>query len=286
MVPQAPAEDTGVRAGTADHPRRDVVPCSDSRRLAELDAVTTPATEPVFARPVSAVSPLETERLAVRWPGAAEPAVREVDLVVGARQRLVLTGASGSGKSTVLAALMRHLDPAVGQIRLGGTDTLRLAGDDVRTQLAWCGPASHLFDSTLRENLLLARPGADDDQLLAALRTAQLGDWMAALPSGLDTPLGAHGSPVSGGERQRLGVARAVLADRPFLLLDEPTAHLDAATSATLARDLLALTDNRGAVIVTHRPGEFAELPTLELPPTRTASGGTVPVGAGAPVAP
>ncbi|WP_249027232.1 ATP-binding cassette domain-containing protein, partial [Amycolatopsis lexingtonensis] len=107
-----------------------------------------------------------------------------------------------------------------------------------------------------------------DPDLRAALERAQLGPWFAGLPDGLDTTLGAHGTPVSGGERQRVGVARALLSDRPILLLDEPTAHLDAPTAAALAADVLAATEGRSALVVTHRPAEFASLPAVRLPGT------------------
>ncbi|HEX9334482.1 MAG TPA: ATP-binding cassette domain-containing protein, partial [Pseudonocardiaceae bacterium] len=121
-------------------------------------------------------------------------------------------------------------------------------------------------DSTLRENLRLANPDADDPRLTAGLREAQLGAWFDALPAGLDTRLGAHGTPVSGGERQRIGVARALLADRPILLLDEPTAHLDHTTAAALTAELLAHITGRAAVIVTHRSADLPDLPVIALP--------------------
>ncbi|PXY22333.1 thiol reductant ABC exporter subunit CydD [Prauserella muralis] len=236
-----------------------------ARRLASLGDTPAPATEPARPRPVPAATPLAAERLAVRWPGAGADAVRDVGLAVSPGSRIVLTGPSGSGKSTVLAALMRCLDPARGRVTVGGADARELAGTQVRAGIGWCGPASHLFDSTLRENLRLAAPHSTDAELVAALRAAQLGGWFAALPHGLDTALGAHGTPVSGGERQRLGVARTILADRPVLLLDEPTAHLDAATADVLAADLTELTTGRAAVIVSHRPDEFPALPAVPL---------------------
>jgi ATP-binding cassette subfamily C protein CydCD len=153
---------------------------------------------------------------------------------------------------------------------LGDVDTRTCDGDSVREQIAWCGPDTHLFDSTLRENLRLARPAAGDDDLRAALSLAQLGTWLSALPDGLDTALGTHGTPISGGERQRIGVARALLSDRPILLLDEPTAHLDARTAATLAADVLAATEGRSTLVVTHRPAEFSTLPVVDVAAARS----------------
>ncbi|MER6799409.1 ATP-binding cassette domain-containing protein, partial [Amycolatopsis mediterranei] len=226
----------------------------------------------VSADPAPAAVELAAERLSVRWPQATADAVQDVDLHIGHGRRLALTGRSGAGKSTVIAALMRYLDPSAGRILLDDTDTLTCDDDSVRERIAWCGPETHLFDSTLRENLRLARPSADDSDLRAALELAQLGPWLCRLPDGLDTTLGAHGTPVSGGERQRIGVARALLSDRPILLLDEPTAHLDAPTAAALAADVLAATEGRSALVVTHRPAEFAALPAVEVTAGRSVS--------------
>ncbi|MFD4193376.1 thiol reductant ABC exporter subunit CydD [Amycolatopsis thermoflava] len=234
-----------------------------ARRLAELDSVPSPVAEPAAPVPAGR-GPLALDRLSVRWPGAAVDAVRCLDLSTGDGP-VVLTGPSGSGKSTALAAVMRNLDPSGGAVRIAGADTRTSTSDDVRAGFAWCGPDTHLFDSTLRENLLLARPGASDEELRECMRQARLGAVLAALPEGLDTPLGAHGTTLSGGERQRIGVARALLADRPVVLLDEPTAHLDGATAAELAADLRALVASRPAVIVTHRPAEFPGLPVVEV---------------------
>jgi ATP-binding cassette subfamily C protein CydCD len=146
-----------------------------------------------------------------------------------------------------------------------GRDTRELTGDEVRAGLGWCGSHTHLFDSTLRANLLLARPDADDAHLVDALGRARLGDWLAGLPEGLDAWVGEHGGTVSGGERQRIGVARALLADRPVLLFDEPTAHLDQPTASALAAELLAATSGRTTLIVTHRPEQVPTLPVLRL---------------------
>lgn len=116
-----------------------------------------------------------------------------------------MTGPSGSGKSTVVAALLRWLEPTAGTMLADGRDVHALTGDELHRGVAWCGPWTQVFDSSLRANLLLAAPDSGDEQLVAALRRAQLGDWFAGLPEGLDTPIGEHGGAVSGGERQRIG---------------------------------------------------------------------------------
>jgi ATP-binding cassette subfamily C protein CydCD len=173
-----------------------------------------------------------------------------------------------------VAALLRTLAPSAGRVLADGRDAADLTGDSVRRGVAWCGPWTHLFDSTLRANLRLAAPDATDAELVAALRRAQLGDWFAGLPDGLDTPLGAHGGEVSGGERQRLGVARALVADRPVLVLDEPTAHLDAPTADALTDDLLATTTGRTTLLVSHRPGRASGLRRVHLPAPRPGPSG------------
>ncbi|MET8846817.1 thiol reductant ABC exporter subunit CydD [Amycolatopsis sp. NPDC004625] len=259
LTPLATAE---LVAGWPEAAQRLLGASGSARRLAELDALPGPSPA---AAPAPAASNLAAEHLAVRWPGAPADAVRDVHLRLGPGRRLALTGRSGAGKSTVIAALMRYLDPSAGRVLLDDRSTLTYDGDSVRQRIAWCGPDTHLFDSTLRENLRLARPSATDASLSKALDLAQLGPWFSQLPEGFDTALGAHGTPVSGGERQRLGVARALLSDRPILLLDEPTAHLDAPTAAALAADVLKATASRSALVVTHRPAEFAELPAVEV---------------------
>jgi ATP-binding cassette subfamily C protein CydCD len=185
---------------------------------------------------------------------------------VSAGGGLVLSGPTGSGKSTVLATLLRTVDPRAGRAAMDGVDLGELAGDDVRGRIAWCGPASHLFVSTLRENLRLARPDAPDDRIVEALRRAGLGAWLAGLPEGLDTPVGRHGGTVSGGERQRIGLARALLADRPLLLLDEPTAHLDDATAARVRDDVLSTAAHGTTVVTSHRPEGYPGWLQLRLP--------------------
>ncbi len=163
-------------------------------------------------------------------------------------------GPSGSGKTTLAHVLLRFLDPASGTVTLNGTDTTAIPGDDVRTAVGICAQDAHIFDSSLRENLRLARPDCTEEDLWRALTAARLADWIRDdLPEGLDTMVGEHGTRLSGGQRQRLALARALLADFPVLLLDEPAEHLDLATADALTADLLAATEGRTTLLITHR---------------------------------
>jgi ATP-binding cassette subfamily C protein CydCD len=164
-----------------------------------------------------------------------------------------MVGPSGCGKSTLAAVLLRFLDPTSGQVRLGARDARDLLLDDVRRTVGLVDDDPHVFSSTLRENVRLARPEASETDIEGALRTARLGPWLDGLPEGMDTLLGDGNAHVSGGERARIGLARAVLAGQPVLVLDEPTAHLDTATANAVADDLLAAGGGRAVLWITHR---------------------------------
>jgi ABC-type multidrug transport system fused ATPase/permease subunit len=150
--------------------------------------------------------------------------------------------------------LLRFLDPAAGRVMIAGHDIREYRQEDVRALFALAGQDAHVFDSSIRENLRLARPEAAEPDLWTALQRARLADWVASLPAGLDTPVGEEGSMLSGGQRQRLVLARALLADAPVLLLDEPTAHLDPTTAEELIGDLLDASGERTVLLITHRP--------------------------------
>ncbi|WP_042366646.1 thiol reductant ABC exporter subunit CydD [Streptacidiphilus neutrinimicus] len=223
-------------------------------RLAELAEAPEPVAEP--ASPAEAPGeplPLRVRDLTVVWPGRAKPALRDVSLDLTSGRRIAVVGPSGSGKTTLAHALLRFVDPASGSVTLAGVDTRTLAGDDVRRAVGLCAQDAHVFDSNLRENLRLARPSATDAELLAALEAARLADFVRALPDGLDTMVGEHGASLSGGQRQRLALARALLAGFPVLVLDEPAEHLDLPTADALTTDLLAATQDRATVLITHR---------------------------------
>jgi ATP-binding cassette subfamily C protein CydCD len=183
-------------------------------------------------------------------------ALPDVDLEPG--RRLLVTGPSGSGKSTFAAVLVRFLDPAAGSVELVGSDRsadiTRLAGSDVRRIVCLCEQEPHVFDTSILENVRLARPDATEAEVRAALASAQLTAWVDSLPDGVATLVGEHGALISAGQRQRLSLARALLAGAPVIVFDEPTEHLDEPTAATLAADLLAATAGRTVIVITHRP--------------------------------
>jgi ATP-binding cassette, subfamily C, bacterial CydC len=177
-----------------------------------------------------------------------------VDLDLPPGSRVAVTGPSGTGKSTLAAVLLRFLDPRGGQVLLDGVDLTALTGDDVRSVIGLLTQESHVFDTSIEENLLLARPGATEQELLAVLERARLGEFVAGLPHGLQTMVGEHGARLSGGERQRLALARLLLADVDILVLDEPTEHLDEETGRALLADLFAAAGSRSVLLLTHRP--------------------------------
>ncbi len=192
--------------------------------------------------------------MTARYPSEAETALTDVDLRLVPGRRVALVGPSGAGKSTVTNLLLRFLDPESGRVTIAGRDVREYRQEDVRGMFALAGQEAHVFDSTIRENLRLARPAASVADLEEALERARLRDWVASLPEGLDTLVGEEGARLSGGQRQRLTIARALLADAPVLVLDEPTAHLDPATAEELVRDVFGAAGERTILLITHRP--------------------------------
>ncbi|MFD5462096.1 thiol reductant ABC exporter subunit CydD [Kitasatospora sp. NPDC127059] len=228
-------------------------------RLDEVLTAPAPVAEPAEPAGLPAQPlPVAVRGLTVRHPGQAADALGGVDLDLAPGRRIAVVGPSGSGKTTLAQALLRFLEPGAGSVifaagRPQAVDSRALAGEDVRRVIGLCAQDAHVFDSSLRENLRLARPDADEDGLRAALAAARLLDWTDTLPEGLDTMVGEHGARLSGGQRQRLALARALLADFPVLVLDEPAEHLDLPTADALTADLLAATAGRTTVLITHR---------------------------------
>ncbi|OFO20434.1 ABC transporter ATP-binding protein [Rothia sp. HMSC061C12] len=203
---------------------------------------------------------LSLQDAAARWPGMDHPVFAHLNMDARAGSWTAVTGPSGSGKSTVLATVLGFLPLESGRVLASGEV---LEGEQLRGYAAWCPQAAHIFESTLEGNLLLARDRSDrpsEEELVEVLRRVGLGEWFDALPQGLRTPVGAGGSFLSGGQRQRLAVARALLVNSPVLLLDEPTAHLDAESARALMADLDAATRSSSVatVLVSHRPEDIA----------------------------
>lgn len=228
------------------------------RRSAERVYEVLDAPDPVREPRESAEAPvspfpLRLAGIGARYAGQDRDALAGLDLTLEQGRRIAVVGVSGAGKTTLAQVLLRFLDARDGTYTLGGVDAYALEGDAVRRFVGLCAQDAHLFDSTVRENLLLARKDAGEAELRDALERARLLDWADELPDGLDTLIGEHGARLSGGQRQRLALARALLADFPVLVLDEPAEHLDLPTADALTEDLLAATEGRTTLLITHR---------------------------------
>jgi len=249
------------------------------RRLAEVFATDDPVPEPVSPAEIpDGPHTLRLEGVTAGWtPGRT--AVRDLDLVLAPGRHVALVGASGSGKSTVAALLVRRLDPARGRVTLDGVDVRSLPGDRVRQIVGYLSEDAYLFDTSIEENLRIGRRDATAAQLRSALAAARLLDWTDSLPDGLRTLVGEHGLDLSGGQRRRLALARALLADHEVLILDEPTEHLDDETAGALTRDLLAARPGRTVLLITHRTDDLAGVhEVVTLGPGAGAQVGSAPV--------
>jgi ATP-binding cassette subfamily C protein CydC len=196
---------------------------------------------------------LEFDHVHFSYDAAEDEVVDDVTFCLRAGSRIAVVGPSGSGKSTLVRLALRFWDPAHGVIRLDGQDIRQFSLNDLRATMGVVAQDTYLFNDTLRNNLLLARPEASDTELEQVIERAQLGDFVRQLPSGLDTWIGEQGLRLSGGERQRLAIARVLLKDAPLLILDEATANLDPMTERALLDALDDLMRGRTTLIITHR---------------------------------
>ncbi|HET6861111.1 MAG TPA: thiol reductant ABC exporter subunit CydD, partial [Streptomyces sp.] len=201
---------------------------------------------------------LRVEGVTVRHPGRIEASLDSASLVVGEGETVAIVGPSGVGKTTLLNVLLGFATPDEGRVVVGDTDLADVSMERWRERIAWVPQRPHLFAGTVAENVRLARPDADEAAVIAALRDAGAYGFVAALPQGVDTRLGEDGAGISAGQRQRLALARAFLADRPLLLLDEPTANLDGETEAGIVEAVRRLSAGRTVVLVVHRPALLA----------------------------
>jgi len=230
-------------------------------RLLEVMDAPAPVDEPAVALAlVRGPHLLRVHDLRVKYPGATHWALAGIDLELRPGRRVAVVGASGAGKSTLAAVLLRFAPYQRGSVTLDGVEIADLAGDQCRQVIGLVAQDAHVFDNTLAENLRLARRGAGDDQLRAALAQARLLEWADGLPAGLQTELGERGARMSSGQRQRLAIARALLADFPLLVLDEPGEHLDTQAADEIVADLLAASQERATLLITHRLAGLAEV--------------------------
>jgi thiol reductant ABC exporter CydC subunit len=223
-------------------------------RVFEVLDTPPPVLEP--AHPVALEDGPHTLRvrdLRYSYPGETHRALDGVDLDLSPGRRVAVVGPSGAGKSTLAGILLRFLPYEGGSVTLDGVELGELDGDEIRRTVGLVAQDAHVFDNTLEQNLRLARRGATDEELEEALAAARLLDWTRGLPAGLQTEVGERGARMSGGQRQRLAIARALLADFPVLILDEPGEHLDAQTADAIVADLLAVTEGRTTLLITHR---------------------------------
>jgi ATP-binding cassette subfamily C protein CydCD len=213
---------------------------------------------PVGGRSAGATPPrdasIRISGLEVVYPGRRIPALQGADLIVEPGETVALTGPSGCGKSTLLNVILGLRRPSAGVVRLGGCDLEDLDFDAWRAGIGWVPQRPHLFARSVADNVRVARPGATDAEVSAALQAAGLATVVGRLPQGVDTRLGEGGAGLSAGERQRLALARAFVRDAPLLVLDEPTASLDAETEADVLQAVRRLAEGRTALIVAHRP--------------------------------
>ena len=196
---------------------------------------------------------LALENVSFTYPGQTRRALSGISVAIPAGKTVALVGTSGAGKTTTAQLLMRFWDPDSGRITLNGADLKNYKLDELRRMIALVAQDTYLFNDTLRANILIARPDASEADLRAAIHHASLGDLVAALPDGLDSPVGERGTSLSGGQRQRVAIARAFLKDAPILILDEATSHLDAVNEQAVRRALDLLQADRTTIVIAHR---------------------------------
>ncbi len=224
-----------------------------ARRVLEAADAPVPVPDPADPVAMPTGTALRFEAVEFRWQPDRPAVFDSLTLEIAQGARVALLGPSGAGKSTLAALALKVVAPRSGHIRLGGVDIVTLPAALVRTRIGWLGQTTHLFDDTIRANLLLARPDADEAALWAALDDARIGDVVRALPDRLDTWVGEGGTRFSGGQGRRLALARALLSPAPILILDEPCAGLDAETERSFLETLNETAAGRTLILITHR---------------------------------
>ncbi len=218
----------------------------------ELEAVIDYSGEPL-ANQFNGSFAIEFKNVTYTYPGAARPALQNINLVLRANSHYALVGKSGSGKTTLAYLLLRFIDPQEGEITLNGIDTRSWTGEEWRKFLGWVPQNPMLFNASFQENLTLGRDDYDLEVLLSTAKTAGLESVVKSLSDGMQTNLGESGNRLSGGEAQRLAIARALLKDPRLILLDEPTSHLDPMTEKQLLNSMEELCRGRTTLTIAHR---------------------------------
>ena len=224
-----------------------------AKRVLEAADAPVPVPDPVSPAALPTGTRVGFESVTFRWRPDLPLVFDGLTLDIPPGTRVAILGPSGSGKSTLAALLLKVAAAQAGQVRLGLTDIATLTAADVRSRVGWLSQATHLFDDTIRHNLLLARPEAGDAALWAVLTEARIADVVRALPDGLDTWVGEGGARFSGGQGRRLALARALLAPAPILILDEPCAGLDAEMERDFLATLNGVARDRTVILIAHR---------------------------------
>jgi ATP-binding cassette, subfamily C, bacterial CydC len=224
-----------------------------AHRVLEAAEAPPPVADPQQAAPAPAGFALRFEGVHFRWQADRPPVFDGLTLEVPEGARVAVLGPSGAGKSTLAALAMKVGAPQQGRVVLGGVDVATLAAADIHRRVGWLAQATHLFDDSIRGNLLLARPDADDAALWGALDAARIGEMVRTLPDGLDTWVGEAGARFSGGQGRRLALARALLSPAPILTLDEPCSGLDAETERAFLATLNEVAEGRSVILIAHR---------------------------------
>lgn len=223
------------------------------RLFAYIDRVPEIADDPV-ARPLEqVVGSVRLDRVSFTYPGSVRPAVRDVTATIEAGQTIALVGPSGAGKTTITALVARFFDPDEGRILIDGTDVRKVTRSSLAAQLGIVFQDTFLFHASIADNLRYARPDATDEQLAEAVRAAHLDEFVARLPDRYDTIVGERGHRLSGGEKQRMAIARIILRNPRIVILDEATSHLDSLSEHHIQAALRPLLHGRTALVIAHR---------------------------------
>lgn len=226
---------------------------NSARRIKNLAESTPLIQEPEIGRSLPASNRWDLEQVSFRYSEDDAWVLRDIDMTLREGDKIAITGASGTGKSTLLHLLLRFFDPQQGRISLAGIDVREFRSESLYTRVSLMSQHSQLFAGTIRDNLLLGKPDAGEDELFGAIELAGLSALIARLPEGIDTLVGEQGSRVSGGEARRIALARVYLRNAPLLLLDEPTEGLDYETENEVMQTLRRICRDKTVVMVTHR---------------------------------